>query len=48
MAQYNQRILPGVPSYLLPDGSMRSKALEEMSPEIDRSFEEIYKEAGLD
>ena len=48
MAQYNQRILPGVPSYLLPDGSMRSKALEQMSPEIDRSFEEIYKEAGLD
>ena len=48
MAQYNQRILPGVPSYLLPDGSMRSKSLEQMSPEIDRSFEEIYKEAGLD
>ena len=48
MAQYNQRILPGVPSYLLPDGSMRSKALEQMSPEIGLSFEEIYKEAGLD
>lgn len=48
MAQYNQRILPGVPSYLLPDGSMRSKALEQMSPEIGISFEEICKEAGLD
>jgi acetolactate synthase-1/2/3 large subunit len=48
MAQYNQRILPGVPSYLLPDGSMRSKALEQMSPEIGMSFEEIYREAGLD
>lgn len=48
MAQYNQRILPGVPSYLLPDGSMRSKALEQMSPEIDLSFDEIYRKAGLD
>lgn len=48
MAQYNQRILPGVPSYLLPDGSMRSKALEQMSPEIEHSFEEIYRAAGLD
>jgi hypothetical protein len=48
MAQHNQRILPGVPSYLLPDGSMRSKALEQMSPEIDLSFEEIYKQAGLE
>ena len=48
MAQYNQRILPGVPSYLLPDGSMRSKALDQMSPEIDLSFEEIYRQAGLD
>jgi acetolactate synthase I/II/III large subunit len=32
MAQVDQRILPVVPSSLLPDGSMRSKALHEMVP----------------
>jgi len=48
MAQHNQKILPGVPSYLLPDGSMRSKSLEEMAPEINLSFGEIFKQAGLD
>jgi acetolactate synthase-1/2/3 large subunit len=34
MAQVDQRILPAVPSYLLPDGSMRSKALHEMAPAV--------------
>ena len=36
MAQVDQRILPVVPSSLLPDGSMRSKALHEMVPELPR------------
>jgi acetolactate synthase-1/2/3 large subunit len=35
MAQIDQRILPAVPSQLMPDGSMRSKALHEMSPALD-------------
>ena len=35
MAQVDQRILPVVPSSLLPDGSMRSKALHEMVPPLD-------------
>jgi acetolactate synthase-1/2/3 large subunit len=39
MAQIDQRILPAVPSHLLPDGTMRSKALHEMMPEI--KFEPI-------
>ncbi len=34
MGQISQRILPAVPSQLLPDGSMRSKALHEMAPEV--------------
>lgn len=34
MAQVDQRIQPAVPSYLLPDGSMRSKALHEMVPDV--------------
>ena len=48
MAQHNQKILPGVPSYLLEDGSMRSKALHQMAPDIGVTLEEAYKEAGLD
>jgi acetolactate synthase-1/2/3 large subunit len=47
MAQYNQRILPGVPSYLLPDGSMKSRALHEMGPDIGVTFDEVVKAAGL-
>jgi acetolactate synthase I/II/III large subunit len=47
MAQYNQKILPGVPSYLLENGSMRSKALHQMAPDIGITFEEAYKAAGL-
>jgi acetolactate synthase-1/2/3 large subunit len=38
MGQHDQRILPAVPSQLLPDGSMRSKALHEMAPQIDVGF----------
>ena len=48
MAQYNQKILPGVPSYLLEDGSMRSKALHQMSPDIGVSLEEACQAAELD
>lgn len=48
MAQHNQKILPGVPSYLLEDGSMRSKALHEMAPDIGVTYEEALKAAELD
>ncbi len=34
MNQYDQRVMPIVPSYQLADGSMRSKALDEMMPEV--------------
>jgi len=37
MAQVDQRILPVAPSRLLPDGSMRSKALHEMLPDLPTS-----------
>jgi len=47
MAQHNQKILPGVPSYLLEDGSMRSKALHQMAPEIGATYEEAFNAAGL-
>jgi hypothetical protein len=40
MAQVDQRILPVVPSYLLPDGSMRSRALHEMAPALTTSPEQ--------
>jgi acetolactate synthase-1/2/3 large subunit len=43
MAQIDQRILPAVPSQLLPDGSMRSKALHEMAPEIGVTFAELTR-----
>jgi acetolactate synthase-1/2/3 large subunit len=48
MAQHNQKILPGVPSYLLEDGSMRSKALHEMAPDIGITYEEAWNAAELD
>ena len=48
MAQHNQKILPVVPSYLLEDGRMRSKALHLMAPDIGITYEEAYKEADLD
>ena len=35
MSQVNQRVMPLVPSYMLPDGRMRSKALHEMVPPLD-------------
>jgi acetolactate synthase-1/2/3 large subunit len=41
MGQTNQRILPSVPSYMLPDGTMKSKALHEMTPEIGANFIEL-------
>lgn len=47
MAQYNQRIIPGVPSYLLPDGSMKSRALHEMGPDIGVTLEIALDAAGL-
>lgn len=47
MAQYDQRILPVVPSFLCADGSMRSKALHEMVPSIGRSFDEVLTAASL-
>jgi acetolactate synthase-1/2/3 large subunit len=43
MAQLDQKILPVVPSALLPDGSMRSKSLEEMVPDIGVTLAEISK-----
>lgn len=44
MALRDQRILPTVPSYLLPNGSMRSKSLHEMSPDVGVSFEQISED----
>ncbi len=44
MAQVDQRILPAVPSFLLPDGSMRSKALHEMAPPLATGFEQLRAE----
>lgn len=41
MSRLDQRILPGVPSYLLPDGTMRSKALHEMAPDIGVTYEQV-------
>lgn len=35
MGQLDQKVLPGVPSFKLPDGGMRSKALHEIAPEVD-------------
>ncbi|HUZ46962.1 MAG TPA: thiamine pyrophosphate-binding protein [Terriglobia bacterium] len=46
MAQKDQRIIPVVPSYMLPDGRLRSKALHEMIPDIGVSFEEIAEAAA--
>jgi acetolactate synthase-1/2/3 large subunit len=34
MSQVDQRVMPMVPSYMLPDGRMRSKALDEMVPPL--------------
>jgi len=48
MAQHTQRIMPAVPSYMLADGRMRSRALHEMAPDIGRSLDEIREEAGLE
>jgi acetolactate synthase-1/2/3 large subunit len=44
MAQVDQRVIPLVPSYMLPNGAIRSKALHEMAPEIPVSFEDLLKE----
>ncbi len=48
MAQHNQKILPGVPSYLLEDGSMRSRALHQMAPDIGVTFDEVYTAAEFE
>ena len=40
MSQVNQRVMPLVPSYMLPDGRMRSKALHEMVPPLDIGTEQ--------
>jgi len=45
MAQYDQRILPVVPSYLAPDGSMKSEALHKMVPKLEQPVEEILRAA---
>jgi len=34
MSQVDQKVMPIVPSHLLPDGTMRSKALHEMVPDV--------------
>ena len=39
MSQVNQRVMPIVPSFMLPDGRMRSKALHEMAPERPTDLE---------
>jgi acetolactate synthase I/II/III large subunit len=43
MAQVDQKILPVVPSRLMPDGNIKSKALHEMVPEIPQSLDELLK-----
>ncbi len=48
MAQYDQKILPVVPSRLLADGRMRSQALHEMVPDCGRTIEDILAEAGAE
>jgi acetolactate synthase I/II/III large subunit len=45
MARYDQQVLPAVPSRLLPDGSMRSQALHEMTPDLGIDFAAILAEA---
>ena len=44
MAQVDQRILPAVPSFMLADGTMRSKALHEMLPECGVSLDSQWAE----
>ena len=39
ISQVNQRVMPIVPSFMLPDGRMRSKALHEMAPERPTDLE---------
>jgi len=41
MNQLDQRVMPIVPSYQSPDGSMRSKALHEMVPLIDTDLDRL-------
>jgi acetolactate synthase-1/2/3 large subunit len=48
MAQYDQKIIPGVPSYLLEDGSMRSKALHEMAPDNGLKLEDVIAQENLE
>jgi acetolactate synthase-1/2/3 large subunit len=47
MGQYNQKILPVVPSYLAANGMMRSKALHEMAPDIGITYEQVRAEANI-
>lgn len=48
MGQYDQKILPAVPSYMSEDGTFRSKALHEMVPENGVAFEDVLAMARLD
>ncbi len=41
MAQVDQKIMPAVPSYALADGTMKSKALHEMAPDIGVDLEAL-------
>jgi acetolactate synthase-1/2/3 large subunit len=43
----DQKIMPVVPSRMLPNGSMKSMALHEMVPDIGISLEMAQKEAGI-
>lgn len=44
LGQLDQKILPGVPSFKLPDGGMRSKALHELAPEVnDEALQALLK-----
>jgi len=47
MSHYDQKILPGVPSFMQADGMMRSKALHEMAPDVGVTFEQALEDAGI-
>ena len=43
----DQRIFPAVPSQMLPNGQMKSLALDEMMPSIGQTLSDVQKEAQL-
>lgn len=45
MALPDQKIIPVVPSRMLPDGSMKSRALHEMTPDIGASLRKLQENA---